>query len=113
MVTLVGEVTVQRPYTYHHRCKSRAIPLDEQLGLGASSLSGGVEEAVRLVCAHLSFEEAVHLLERVGLVRVSRQTAQKVAESVGEQIVRAQQAQREAAWAGQRPEPPKRVPKRR
>ncbi len=112
MLTLMGEVTLQRPYYYHGRCRSHAIPLDDQLGLGASSLSPGLEEALCLASAHLPFAEAVGLIERLSGTAVSHTTAQQVAETVGEEIAQAQQAECEAAWAGQLPPGPPQPPER-
>ncbi len=112
VLTLLGEVTIQRPYYYHGRCHSHASPLDAQLGLGASSLSPGVEEALCLASAHLPFGEAVGLVERLSGVAVAVATAQQVAERVGQEIEALQQAEQAAAWAGQPPDPPQSAPKR-
>lgn len=112
ILTLTGEVKLKRAYYYHGRCHSHAVALDQQLGLGASSLSPGLEEAVCLASAHLPFEEAVRLIERLSGVAVSHTTAQQVAEAVGEEIAQAQQAECEAAWAGHLPPVPRQAPER-
>lgn len=112
MLTLTGEVRLKRAYYYHARCHTHAVPLDEQLGLGASSLSPGLEEAICLVSAHLPFEAAVELIERLGGVAVSHTTAQQVAEGVGEEIAQAQQMECEAAWDGHLPQAPRQAPER-
>lgn len=112
VLTLLGEVTIQRPYYYHARCHTHASPLDAQLGLGASSLSPGVEEALCLASAHLPFGEAVELVERLSGVAVAVVTAQQVAETVGQEIATQQQAEQAAAWAGRPPRAPKSAPER-
>lgn len=112
VVTLTGEVKLTRPYYYHAKCHGHAIPVDEQLGLGASSLSLGLQEALCLTSAHLPFEAAVELVERLSGVAVAPTTAQQVAETVGAEIAQLQQAECEAAWAGQLPSGPAQVPER-
>ena len=112
VLTLLGEVRVNRAYYYHAKCRGHAIPLDAHLGLGASSLSPGLQEALCLTSAHLPFEAAVGLVERLSGVAVSPTTAQQVAETVGEEIAQRQQAECEAAWAGQPPPGPKQAPER-
>jgi len=112
MLTLAGEVTLWRPYYYHARCHSQAIPRDAALGLGASRLSAGLEAAVCLTSAHLPFAEATRLVEHLSGVGVSAVTAQTVAETVGLEIAAAQQAEQAAAWVGKLPEVPATAPQR-
>jgi hypothetical protein len=112
LLTLLGAIRLERPYYYHGRCHSQAVPLDDRLGVGASSLSPGLEAALCLTSAHLPFTEAADLVERLSGVAVSTVTVQQVAEAVGEEIAAQQQAEQAAAWAGRMPVPSKHVPER-
>ena len=98
--TLMGEVTYKRAY-YRCRCfGASSLPLDEQIQQSQREISPGVERAVALLAAHLSFAEAERLLREVTGVRLSGRQIETVAESVGAEAELLQQEEERLA-AGQ------------
>ncbi len=89
--TLLGPVTIQRPYYHCSVCQQGVVPLDQQVGLCAGGLSGGLREVLALLGAQSVFEEAVPLLERLSLVSVSPTTIQVATEELGRLIAAEEQ----------------------
>ncbi|NIN67196.1 MAG: hypothetical protein GTO63_21355, partial [Anaerolineae bacterium] len=113
--TLLGTIRPQRAYFHCAECHQGFVPLDHQLGLGADSLSGGLEEALCLLSAHMPFEEAVDKLERLILVEVDDNTIQRAVLRVGSELVAREERRVERAWQQAAPptmevhEPPERL----
>jgi hypothetical protein len=72
--TLLGTITLNRPYYLCRGCHHGLAPLDQQLGLCAGGISAGLEELLALVGAQLPFEEAVELVAKLTLVEVCPNT---------------------------------------
>jgi hypothetical protein len=87
--TMLGPIRPERAYFHCLPCHRGFVPLDRQLGLGANSLSASVEEALCLLSAHMSFEEAVDILARLTLVESDDSTAQRAALQVGTELAEA------------------------
>lgn len=81
--TLMGEVTYKRAYYRCRSCRASCFPLDEQIHQSQREISPGVERAVALLSAHLSFAEAERVLWELASVRLSGRQVEAVAESVG------------------------------
>lgn len=105
--TMLGTIRPERAYFHCGRCHKGFVPLDRQLGLGANSLSPGLEEALCLLSVHMSFEEAADLLARLALVKSDDNTVQRVALQVGTELLERQEALMEEVW--QQSEPPSMV----
>lgn len=83
--TLVGEISYSRAYYYCRDCRSGRCPLDEKLGQSQREISAGVERALTLLSAHLSFGTATAVLEEIAKVSLSSRQVETVAEAIGEE----------------------------
>ena len=102
--TLLDTIRPRRAYFHCADCERGHVPLDHQLGLGADSLSAGLEEAICLLAAHMPLAEVANNLERLLMVRVDDNTIQRAVERVGSAMVHYQKQDMEQAW--QEAEPP-------
>ena len=90
VVTVHGEMHVERAYYYCGRCKQSFIPYDEVLGL-TDEISPGLMPLVCLAGTLLPFADAAEdVLKRFSGVRVSTSTVLRCTEAAGERL-RAQQ----------------------
>ena len=90
VLTVHGEVQVQRAYYYCGRCKQSFLPYDEVLGL-VDEISPGLMPLVCLAGTLLPFADAAEdVLKRFAGVRLSASTVLRCTEGEGERL-RAQQ----------------------
>ena len=90
VLTVHGELTVQRAYYYCGRCRQSFLPYDDVLGL-ADAISPGLMPLVCLAGTLLPFADAARdVLKRFAGVRVSASTVLRCTEGAGERL-RAQQ----------------------
>ena len=90
VLTVHGEMQVQRAYYYCGRCQQSFIPYDEVLGL-LDEISPGLMPLVCLAGTLLPFADAAEdVLKRFSGVRVSASTVLRCTEGAGERL-RAQQ----------------------
>ena len=113
--TLLGTIRPERAYYHCADCQQGHVPLDHQLGLGADSLSGGLEEVLCLLAAHMPLEEAADTLRRLLMIQVDDNMVQRAALRVGSALVAQQERRAEEAWKTAQPpkmevsEPPERL----
>ena len=113
--TLLGTITLNRPYYLCQSCHHGLVPLDQELGLCAGGISAGLEELLALLGAQLPFEEAVGLVARLTLVEVCPNTCKEATEGVGQVIAEKEQEAVEAAWdvrSSVLPPLPEKIPER-
>jgi hypothetical protein len=90
VLTVHGELRLQRAYYYCGRCQQSFLPYDEALGL-VDEISPGLMPLVCLAGTLLSFADAAEdVLKRFAGVRVSASTVLRCTEAAGERL-RAQQ----------------------
>jgi hypothetical protein len=90
VLTVHGEMRIQRAYYYCGRCKQSFIPYDDVLGL-VDEISPGLMPLVCLAGTLLPFMDAAEdVLKRFSGVRVSASTVLRCTEGAGERL-RAQQ----------------------
>ncbi len=93
VTTILGPITIQRPYYLCPSCGQGQHPLDSQLQFCAGSRSAGLDELLALLGATQdSFAEAASVLERLTLVHVSPNSVRDATEALGADLV-AHQAQ--------------------
>jgi Uncharacterised protein family (UPF0236) len=93
VTTLLGSLSIHRPYYYCAGCRQGCYPLDAQLQICAGSRSAGLDELLALLGATQdSFAQAAHVLERLTLVHVSPNSVRAASEQLGTVLV-AHQAQ--------------------
>jgi hypothetical protein len=113
--TLLGTIRPERAYFHCPGCHRGHVPLDHQLGLGTDSLSGGLEEALCLLAAHMPLETAVATLRRLLRVQVDDNTVQRAVLRVGTELAARQKRRAQQAWQAAKPpkmegdHPPKRL----
>jgi hypothetical protein len=81
------------------------VPLDHQLGLGADSLSEGLEEAICMLAPYMPLEEVADKLKRLLMIEVDDNTIQRSVIRVGSAMRIQQKQQMEQTW--QAAEPPR------
>jgi len=90
LLTVHGELRIQRAYYYCGRCRQSFIPYDDVLGL-VDEISPGLMPLVCLAGTLLPFADAAEdVLKRFSGVRVSASTVLRCTEAAGERL-RAQQ----------------------
>src|SRR5438045_3331758 len=89
VVTVLGEVAVARAYYHCRHCRAGHCPRDAALGLAASDLSPGAEQAAALAGALGSFADAAEkVLPRLAGLRLAESTVERAAERAGERAGR-------------------------
>ncbi|GAC1639637.1 MAG: hypothetical protein NVS4B8_06610 [Herpetosiphon sp.] len=102
--TLLGALTLPRPYYLCSACQHGFAPLDQQLGWCGGKRSAARDELLALLGATQdSFAEAATVLARLSLVEVAPNTVRAATEELGQVLADAEQAQIEALQAGNPP----------
>lgn len=96
--TQMGTIQVQRPYYLCRVCNRGQIPLDEQMGFCAGSISAGLDSVLAYVGTLLPFGEGAELLARLLGVSVSANRLRQSTEQLGALVVEEEEAMVEAAW---------------
>jgi uncharacterized protein UPF0236 len=85
--TVLGPITLTRPYYSCPACHHGVLPLDQQLGCCAGGISAGLDELLALLGAtEDSFSAAAAVLEKLTLVRVCPNTVRESAEQLGQAL---------------------------
>jgi hypothetical protein len=88
VTTILGPISVERPYYLCRTCGHGQHPLDAQLQMCAGSRSAGLDELVALLGATQdSFADAASVLERLTLVHLSSNTVRDATEELGATLV--------------------------
>jgi len=113
VLTVLGPVTITRPYYWCRACHHGFAPLDQQVGCCAGSISAGLAELLALLGAQAdSFEAAAAVLEKLTLVRVGPTLVREATETLGQVVSQVEAAAVAAAWAGDLPPAPPLAPGR-
>jgi hypothetical protein len=86
IVTLVGEITLERAYYHCSGCGHGFCPRDTTLRIGNGSLSEGVLRMVGTTASLVSFAEASALLGELAGVAVEAKQVERAAERLGRDI---------------------------
>lgn len=84
--TLCGQITVIRRYYYCHQCGYGESPLDKNLGLDESHLSGTIRRLISLIGAEVPFERTQELIYEASGIYLSKTTVRRVTEQVGNKL---------------------------
>ncbi len=104
VTTLLGLITVKRPYYLCAHCHHGHAPLDQELGLCAGSISAGLAEILALLGAQQdSFQDAVALLDKLTLVQVCPNAARMATEELGAVVAQTERQLIDAAFHPQHP----------
>lgn len=86
LLTVVGEMTLQRAYYSCDQCGSGFCPRDEELKIGRGSLSTGVTRMIGITAALVIFRETDELVHLLAGVSVGTKQVERAAEAVGRHI---------------------------
>jgi hypothetical protein len=100
VVTVLSPVQLKRAYYHCADCKQGRIPKDEDLDIVDSSFSPGVRRMMGRVGGKEAFDEGRGDLEELAGVVVKTKAVERVSETIGRQIERVNQREREAAMSG-------------
>jgi hypothetical protein len=84
--TLVGQVTLERPYFYCLECKQGFYPLDEALELSERRKQWDIQEAGAKLAAEVPFETAQELFSQLTGLSLSDHTIHEVVEELGQSL---------------------------
>ena len=88
IVTVLGELRVERAYYHCAACGQGFCPRDRALGIEGRHLSPGVLRMVGAVGAAVSFEEGAGLLKDLAGISVPTRQVERYAERLGEEAAR-------------------------
>jgi hypothetical protein len=114
--TLLGPVPITRGYYHCHQCAKLKTPggfapLDERLGIGASSLSPGLARAGALAGAEMPYARSFELITTVtGLDLASTSTLARTTRAEGTRARKLIDSEHATAMTGTRPIPPAPTP---
>ena len=101
VTTILGSITIERPYYLCPACQHGQHPLDTHLDLCAGGRSAGLDELLALLGATQdSFSDATSVLERLTLVHVCPNGARAATEALGAVLVADQTKHASAAEEG-------------
>lgn len=85
-VNLCSELVIRRAYYYCKECGSGFAPVDEKLGLDSLCTSIGVRTRVARLAIWIPFERLSKELEALCGLHLSKNTLERITESVGERV---------------------------
>ncbi len=103
--TLLGTLRFSRSKYRCPRCGERRCPGDEELGIERTSRSPGVQRQVARLGAKEAFGEVAKDLRELAGVRLCRKDAERIAEAIGEDLERRDQAERDRVRFTEPPPP--------
>lgn len=100
LLTVLGEVSIQRRYYHCEVCQSGVIPLDAALDVTGTSFSPGVRRLMAHVGGKESFDCGREDLETLAGIHVETKQVERVAEATGIEIERSSASEQSAAFEG-------------
>lgn len=100
---LVGDYRLARPYFVCDQCHQGYAPLDERLGIGAGTLSPGLQRVASRLGIDNSFEDAGDALSETLHIELRDETGRRVTEGIGQVAEAEAQAAIALARAGKEP----------
>lgn len=86
ILTVLGEVTVSRPYYLCGQCKQGRFPADAELDIEKTEFSPGVRRMHALVGQQAPFEEGREQMKVLAGLEVTTKAVERVAEAIGENV---------------------------
>ena len=93
LVTMLGEVVVERPYYHCRRCGAGFTPRDQELDVEKTQYSPGVRRMTALVGSETSFDRGRALLDELAGVQLTAKAVEREAEAIGADIADGEQAE--------------------
>ena len=86
VLTVLGEVKIERAYYYCEDCGGGVIPKDRELNIVGTSFSPGIRRLMGRVGGKESFQAGRQDLEELAGVRVTAKQVERVAEGIGVEV---------------------------
>ena len=104
ILTLLGDLVLERAYYWCRSCGASRAPLDERLGLGGGGQSPGIVATTLLMCALHPNAQAMNVLEELGVPHVSVKESQRIVLEAGEDVLGARDGEARA-WSDEHIDP--------
>ena len=86
ILTLVGPVTLHRPYFYCNSCQFGFYPIDEALELSSHKIQPDIQELEAWLAAEVPYETASQTLDRCAGIKVSNRHIHEVANEIAQDL---------------------------
>ncbi len=93
VLTVLGPITIQRPYYVCPHCHRGCSPRDRELDVQGVTCSPGVRRMLALVGSETSFEQSREQLELLAGIEVTAKAVERHAEAIGADIEAREQAE--------------------
>lgn len=93
IVTMLGEIAVERAYYHCRRCGGGFAPRDQELDVEATQYSPGVRRMTALVGSETSFDRGRALLDELAGVQLTAKAVEREAETIGADIAACEQVE--------------------
>ena len=97
LLTVLGPITIQRPYYLCPHCHQGQSPRDSELDVKGTEYSPGVRRMMAVVGSDTSFEHGREELELLAGLQVTTKAVERQAEAIGTDIAHKEQAQTKRA----------------
>jgi hypothetical protein len=104
LLTVLGPITIQRPYYLCPHCHQGQSPRDSELDVQGTEYSPGVRRMLAVVGSETSFEHGREELELLAGLQVTTKAVERQAEAIGADIAQKEQAQSQRAKQLELPE---------
>jgi hypothetical protein len=104
ILTVLGPITIQRPYYLCPHCHQGQNPRDLELDVQGTECSPGVRRMMAVVGSESSFEHGREELELLAGLRVTTKAVERQAEAIGADIAQKEQVQSQRAKQLELPE---------
>lgn len=104
LLTVLGPITIQRPYYLCSHCHQGQSPRDSELDIQATEYSPGVRRMTAVVGSETSFEHGRQELELLAGLSVTSKAVERQAEAIGADIAQKEQTQTKRAKQLELPE---------
>jgi len=85
VLTVLGQIEVERAYYHCSGCQAGVMPRDEELDIAGSSFSPGVRRMMARVGSKESFQEGQHDLKELAGLEVTAKQVERISEQLGEE----------------------------
>jgi Uncharacterised protein family (UPF0236) len=104
LLTVLGPITIERPYYLCPHCHRGQSPRDGELAVQGTEYSPGVRRMMAVVGSETSFEHGRKELELLAGLKVTTKAVERQAEAIGTDIAQKEQAQSKQAKQLELPE---------
>lgn len=104
ILTVLGRITIQRPYYLCPHCHQGQSPRDSELDVQGTEYSPGVRRMMAVIGSETSFEQGREELDLLAGLHVTTKAVERQAEAIGADIVQQERARTKRAKQWELPE---------